>query len=41
MQIQPMRSEFGMTTRRASLSDKVELSFSVRIVAPDPRPLSR
>lgn len=35
------RSEFGMTTRRASLSDKVELSFSVRIVAPDPRPLNR
>jgi polyisoprenoid-binding protein YceI len=35
------RSEFGMTTRRASLSDKVELSFSVRIIAPDPRPLNR
>ncbi|SFN52988.1 Polyisoprenoid-binding protein YceI [Dokdonella immobilis] len=38
------RSEFGMTTRRASLSDKVELSFSVRIVAPAaraPEPMTR
>ena len=25
------RSEFGMTTRRATLADKVELSFSIRI----------
>ncbi len=25
------RSEFGMTTRRATLADKVELSFSVRV----------
>ncbi|MGB0133187.1 YceI family protein [Dokdonella sp.] len=28
------RSEFGMTTRRGALSDKVELEFSVRVVAP-------
>jgi polyisoprenoid-binding protein YceI len=35
------RSEFGMTTRRAALSDKVELSFSVRIVASDAPPLRR
>jgi len=26
------RSEFGMSTRRATLADKVELSFSIRIV---------
>ena len=25
------RSEFGMTTRRATLADKVELSFSIRV----------
>lgn len=35
------RSEFGMTTRRTTLSDKVELSFSVRIVAPDQHSLKR
>ncbi len=33
------RSEFGMTTRRATLADKVELSFSVRI-AEAPRSIS-
>ena len=26
------RSQFGMTTRRATLSDKVELSFSIRMI---------
>ncbi|MEZ5460254.1 YceI family protein [Dokdonella sp.] len=28
------RSEFGMTTRRGALSDKVELNFSIRVLAP-------
>lgn len=28
------RSEFGMNTHRGSLSDKVELNFSVRVLAP-------
>lgn len=28
------RSEFGMDTRRGALSDKVDLSFSVRVLAP-------
>lgn len=27
------RSDFGMTTRRGALSDKVELNFSVRVIA--------
>ena len=27
------RSEFGMNTRRGALSDKVELNFSVRVIA--------
>ena len=35
------RSEFGMSTRRAALSDRVELSFSVRIMAPGARPSER
>jgi polyisoprenoid-binding protein YceI len=30
------RSEFGMRTRRATLSDKVELSFSIRVFEPAP-----
>ncbi|OJY93501.1 MAG: hypothetical protein BGP25_02990 [Lysobacterales bacterium 63-13] len=30
------RSEFGMSTRRATLADKVELSFSIRIVEAAP-----
>jgi polyisoprenoid-binding protein YceI len=30
------RSEFGMRTRRATLSDKVELSFSIRMSEPAP-----
>lgn len=29
------RSDFGMTTRRGALSDKVELAFSVRVIAAD------
>jgi len=28
------RSEFGMRSRRGALSDKVDLSFSIRVVAP-------
>jgi polyisoprenoid-binding protein YceI len=30
------RSDFGMRTRRATLSDKVELSFSIRMSGPAP-----
>lgn len=29
------RSDFGMQSRRATLSDKVDLSFSIRMVLPD------
>ena len=32
------RSAFGMRTRRATLSDKVELGFSVRVMDPHPGP---
>lgn len=32
------RSEFGMGTRRAAVSDKVELNFDVRMLAPKPGP---